>query len=165
VKTFTVHMPPPSGSAETDALETIFVREGFAFWAFVFPFIWLIINGMWWVLLGYCVVTGVLEGASLLIGEIAPGVMLVLTAFLFGLEANQLRRWTLDRNGYRFVGIAAGRRQADAEQRFFDSWPQHAAPGGSFSASRAGPAGRPKIGSGLGERPVTGLFPQAERPR
>jgi len=171
MKTFTVHMPPPTGSAEKDALETLFVREGFAIWAFLIPLLWLIVHRMWLVFLGYIVLTGLLEGAAQLIGDIAPGIFAFLITILFGLEANNLRRWTLDRRGYRFAGIAAGRTLEDAEQRFFDSWnalPTKVMPGpGSGSGPGSGPAqsARPADRNPFGERPVAGLFPQPERPR
>ena len=153
MKTFTVHMPPPSGEPQKDALDALFIREGFAIWAFVFPLLWLIVKRMWLVLLGYLAVIGLLEGAALLVGMIAPGVFAILTGILFGLEANTLRRWTLDRNGYRFVGIAAGRTLEDAEQRFFDGW---------TGTPSAGPEPRSAPFRGVrpsGQRPVAGLFP------
>jgi len=163
MKTFTVHLPPPSGDSDKDALDTVFVREGFALWAFLIPLGWLLVHGMWLVLIGYLIMTGLLEGASYLFGDIAPGVFAFLITILFALEANSLRRWTLDRDGYRFVGVVTGRNLADAEQRFFDSWSNK--PPQTTPAAPRMKAAPLRAGSPFGERPVTGLFPQSGTPR
>lgn len=169
MKTFTVHTPPPSGSAQKDALDTLFVREGFALWAFLIPLFWLIAQRMWLVLVGYIVFTGLVEGAAYLIGDIVPGIFAFLITILFGLEANSLRRWTLDRKGYRFVAVASGRSVEDAEQRYFDSLARE--PTNSIMATErprtAAPAAgvRQRMTAPFTERPVTGLFPQPEKLR
>lgn len=173
MKTFTVHTPPPSASAQKDALDTVFVREGFAIWAFLIPLLWLIVNRMWLVFLGYAVLTGLLEGAAYLVGDIAPGIFAFLVTILFGLEANTLRRWTLDRKGYRFVAVASGRTLEEAERRYFDSAANGSAKilAGAERARSATPLAGVRSGPGTGstnpfaERPVTGLFPQSEKPR
>lgn len=169
MKTFTVHTPPPSGSAEKDALDTLFVREGFALWAFLIPLFWLLAHRMWLVLLGYVVFTGLVEGVAYLIGDVVPGIFALVVTILFGLEANSLRRWTLDRKGYRFVAVASGRTVEEAEQRYFDSLgngPVTSAVATERLAAPAHPAGgRPRMAAPFAERPVTGLFPQPERVR
>jgi hypothetical protein len=43
----------------------------------------------------------------------------ILLQVLFALEANNLRRWTLERRGHRFAGVAEGRNLEDAEIRHF----------------------------------------------
>jgi len=169
MKTFTVHTPPPSGNAEKDALDTLFVREGFALWAFLIPLFWLLAHRMWLVLLGYLVFTGLVEGAAYLIGDVVPGIFALLITILFGLEANSLRRWTLDRKGYRFVAVASGRTLEEAEQRYFDSLRNGtvtSAVATERMAAPTQPAGtRPRMAAPFTERPVTGLFPQPERMR
>jgi hypothetical protein len=42
--------------------------------------------------------------------------------FLIGLESSTIRRWTLDRNGWRTVGSVVGRNWAECERRFFEAW-------------------------------------------
>ena len=44
---------------------------------------------------------------------------MILFAFWFALEANGLRRWTLERRGYVLVGVVEGRTLEEAERRFF----------------------------------------------
>jgi hypothetical protein len=44
---------------------------------------------------------------------------MVLVHLLFALEANGLRVWTLERNGYRLTGIVQGHNIEDAEIRYF----------------------------------------------
>lgn len=169
MKTFTVHTPSPSGSAEKDALDTQFVREGFALWAFLIPLFWLIAHRMWLVLLGYLAFTGLVEGTAYLIGDIAPGIFAFAVTILFGLEANSLRRWTLDRKGYRFVAVVSGRTLEEAERRYFDSranGPMTSVVATERLATAAQPSGgRPRMATAFAERPVTGLFPQPEKLR
>ena len=50
MKTFTAHMPPASGNKQRDALQTVFVKDGFSIWAFLFPHLWLLVHRMWLVL-------------------------------------------------------------------------------------------------------------------
>ena len=159
MKTYTVHMHNLSGDAEQQAAEAVFVREGFSFWALLFPLIWLIVNRMWLVLGGYLVLVIALESLSLLVGEIVPGVFVATLSLIIGFEAGQLRRWTLGRKGYRTIGIAAGRDLAEAERRFFDSWIAKA------KAQPAPPPREPKRYTFTGERPVAGLFPQPGYPK
>jgi hypothetical protein len=53
-------------------------------------------------------------------GEFGASVVL-LVHLLFALEANNLRRWTLERRGFRLVAVAEGRNIEEAEIRYFSS--------------------------------------------
>ncbi len=51
---YTVHEPPlKAGEASADPERFVFVRDGFAFWAFLLMPLWLIAKRLWLALLGY----------------------------------------------------------------------------------------------------------------
>lgn len=164
MKTFTVHMKAPSGDRTKDALDAVFIPEGFALFALLFPILWMLFHRMWLILMSFIVVTGLLEYGANFVGHIIPGIFLLVASVLFAFEANALRRWTIEGKGYRMVGIASGRSLSDAEQRFFETWSEGtAAPVRSLPprlSETTGLPGRPST-----ERPVTGLFPRPEGAR
>ena len=60
----------------------------------------------------------------------------------------------LERRGYRFIGVAAGQRLAEAEFRFFSTWPGAAAE--AKPAEPPKPAVLPPVATGE----IVGLFPK-----
>ena len=166
---YTVHEPPlKKNETEPNPDRYVFVRDGFYFWAFLFGPLWMLRRRLWLVLLCYVLVTSALAivlrtaGASANVG-MAVGF---LVAVLVGCEAGTLRRFTLERRGYRTVGLVVGDDRDSAERRFFQSWVD----GGRVSTAilppespnlpptlpPAGPSlHRPQAGAG-----VLGLFPQ-----
>ncbi|MCB1548076.1 MAG: DUF2628 domain-containing protein [Hyphomicrobiaceae bacterium] len=122
---FTAHEPAvPKPDALDRAESIVFVREGFSVWAAVFGPLWCLVNGLWIVLAGLLAIT---LGLTALVGLLtsAPAAGTVVSAALnlvFGFEANNLKRWTLSRKGYRTVGVVAGANAEDCERRFFDAW-------------------------------------------
>lgn len=101
-----------------------FVREGFAVLALVFPMIWLLFHRMWLVLFAFILVAATVNIGFVMLGlseTIAGWVTLAIT-LLFALNANDLRRWTLERRGFQFVGVVSGRNRDECEIRFFDNW-------------------------------------------
>lgn len=107
-----------------------FVREGFSWGAFLFTLVWPLYHGLWLVFAIVLAVTVVLGAAVSVLGlsDLGQGAVSLAAAFLFAFEANNLRRWTLHRRGWRDVGVAAGRSLSDAEHRFF----------GVYAVSRSG---------------------------
>lgn len=136
----------------------VFVKEGFCWPAFYMTIPWLIWRGMWLVLVAYVVaVTAVL---ALAVRAPLPAAWTMLTLFgvLVGLEANNLRRWTLERRGYRFLGVAAGDRKIEAEYRFFVLWTKAAAALDAHQTSeRVAP--KPVAYAPRGTDTIVGLFP------
>jgi hypothetical protein len=122
---FTVHEPPHPPADRIDRAESlVFVRDGFSWTAALFAPIWLIAHRLWWPLLGYLVLTGLFEfiqwGTNLASGwATLAGVALHL---LIGFEADTLRRWSLDRVGWRTLGSVSGRNAAECERRFYEQW-------------------------------------------
>jgi len=158
--TFTVHEPPQPAADRMDRAESlVFVKEGFTWSAALFAPIWLLLHRLWWPLLGYVVLVGVLEAVRL-IDIVNPG-WITLASFvlhlLVGFEADTLRRWMLDRRGWRMLGSVSGRNAAECERRFFEHWLPHepviAAASGPRSPTSLAPArSTPVIGSLLGAR-------------
>jgi len=121
MSTFVVMAPPEFEDLAGDPRQTdrlAFVPDRFSFLAFLFSAIWLLFHRMWLVLLGYLAITLVVELLTLTIADQATGIVALIVSLLFGFEAQALRRWSLERKGWRVVGIVDGRSQAEAELRF-----------------------------------------------
>lgn len=158
--TYVVMAPPEfddlnGDPAQIDRLE--FVPDRFSALAFLFSIIWLLVNRMWLVLLGYLALTLVVELLALAIGGEAMGIAAVLMSLLFGFEAHALRRWSLNRNGWRTLGVIDGAGREEAEIRFFHSY----AEGNSISpvySDRQRPRSAPEpIIPRIGSEQVVGL--------
>lgn len=123
--TCSVHEPPPSSDTLVERAERItFVKEGFAWWAFLTPVLWLIYHRMWLVLLGF---VGVVVAVNLIVellslGDTAAALASLALGLLLALEANELRRWTLRRRGFEELGLVTGKRRDECEFRFFTAW-------------------------------------------
>ncbi len=156
---YTVMCPPPSGNQTADAEQVAFVKEGFCWPALFFSAFWLLWHRMWLVLAGYIVIEVLLVIAGALIGGPIGGVLSLLFTVLFALEANGLRRWTLERNGWTLAGVVSGAGLAECETRFFQQWVQaeaHRVPRPLPAETRRAQA--PKDD-------VLGLFPAPENAR
>jgi hypothetical protein len=116
---FTVHAPRMADGVEADPAELVFVKDGFCWPALFIPLVWLIYRGLWLTLLLYVVALVGLSFVAGLAGSDASSAVIVLFAFWFALEANGLRRWTLERHRYDLVGVVEGRTREEAERRYF----------------------------------------------
>ena len=167
MRVYSVHEPPVRGPDPLpDAERFIFVRDGFYFCAFLFAPLWMIWRRMWLVLVGYVIVSAAVETALVALGASATlvSVVALLVSLLVGLEASTLRRFSLNRRGWRNVGIISGDDLEDAERRFFETWvhelPTPAAlPAAQPPAPPPAPGGSapPPAAQGPG---VIGLFPE-----
>jgi len=168
MRVYSVHEPPVRGPDPLpDAERFIFVRDGFYFRAFLFAPLWMLWHRMWLVLAGYLIVSAVLETALVLVGATPADVFVValLISLLVGLEASTLRRFTLNRHGWKNVGIVSGSDLEDAERRFFETWvhelpAQRAVPTAPPTASPAAPAEAPAPPRAAQGPDVVGLFPE-----
>lgn len=132
------------GDAPDDPLRPVFIKDGFSWPAFLIALPWMLYRRMWLVLIGYIVVA---MAVALLLSRASDTVItivMVLLSLLFALEANNLRRWTLERRRYSFLGVAEGRNIEEAEIRFFSEQARAAAMPVSPAppAPPAPPAGR-----------------------
>ena len=164
---YTVHEPPlKRDQTVPDPERFVFVRDGFAFWAFLLAPLWMLRHRMWLVFTGYVLVTVALQIVLGVIGA-SSTVMAVtglLVAWLVGLEAATLRRFTLGRRGWRNVGIVVGDDGDAVERRFFDAWFDESWDDGA--ARRPAPLSsevpilRSPQGSLQSSSDVIGLFPE-----
>ena len=123
MSTYVVMAPPEFQDLAGDPRESdrlLFVPDRFSVLAFVFSFIWMLVYRMWMVLLGYLALTLIIELLALALGNQATGIVALTISLLFGFEAQALRRWSLERKGWRVVGIVDGASPAEAELRFLN---------------------------------------------
>jgi hypothetical protein len=164
---YTVHEPPNPPADRIDRAAGLkFVRDGFSLMAALLGPVWMVAHGLWLVLLVYLLIAIAVGAAG--VAGLGAGWAFVLVGALnliVGFEWSSLRRWTLERRGWRTVGTVTGRNAAECERRFFESWlpgepfldgERLAAPAQGLAAA-AGARG----GSGLGERGV--VAPGASR--
>jgi hypothetical protein len=107
------------GDALPDPMALVFVKDGFNWPALFFAGAWLIYRRLWLVLIGYIVIAMALSFAAENLSGGLGGLAILAVHLLFALEANQLRVWTLERNGYGLISIAEGRNVEEAELRYF----------------------------------------------
>ena len=116
---YTVHQ---KREAKEPSDRIVLVREGFAFWAVVFNLFWLLYHRCWQMSVLYIVLALALES-----GANAAGLShLTIFVLQFGLQfwlgsvANDLRRSSLARSGYREIAVVCGESALLAERRYFD---------------------------------------------
>jgi Protein of unknown function (DUF2628) len=157
---YTIHQPPlRAAEALPDPERFVFVRDGFDFWAFLLAPLWMLWHRLWLVLLIYLVVIVGVESAMDFAGVGAAGSAFaaLLIAFLVGAEASTLRRFTLDRRGYRQVGVVGGTNAEAAERRFFDAWTKA---GADRRSGPAAPPAAPRMPPMPQAPDIVGLFPE-----
>ena len=162
VGTYTLHVPANAEPGDPEPLEEAeLVKDGFAWGAFLFTFLWFFWNRLWLAGLGVMIAVIGLPFVLQALRVSPSSVFLaeVLLSFLIGLEANSLRRWTLQRRKPIADVVTASDRE-EAETKAFARWLENAGePRPSrVSAAFAAPAYR-------GVEPVIGLFPDTERRR
>jgi hypothetical protein len=166
---YTVHEPPAKRRPERRGPERfVFVRDGFYFWAFLLTPIWMLWRRLWLVFFGWIAVSALLILALRLVGASTGAQVgaLALLAFLVGLEAGSLRRWTLRRRKWIDLGAVTADSLEAAERRFFDAWTSEDGPARGSVASSSGYApsvnatyGAPSPRQSAGPD-VVGLFPE-----
>lgn len=122
---YTVHEPELEVASFTaEAERVVFVPEGFSWLAAIFPVPWMIVYRMWYELAAFVALTIVVGSIASVLGasQTTIAVANFLIAIVFGLEAQDLRRWWLERNGYRLVAVVSGSNRDEAERKFFAAW-------------------------------------------
>lgn len=137
---------PEAIRADTDKVR--FVKEGFSWWGFFFPLPWLLIKGMWEVLVLAVLALIAIGAASeaFYLPDLAIIVLCFGINLLVGFIGNDLYRWTLQRRGFVDAGPASGAGRDEAEMRFFLALPA-AAPA---SVPVTAPLGLPQSRDALG---------------
>lgn len=158
---YTVMNPPPSGNPVRDAERIVFIKEGFCWPALFAAVPWLVWHRMWLVLAGYLATVAGLVVLSAIVPAPAGGLSALVFAGFFALEANNLRRWTLERNGWTLTGVTTGDRRDELELRHFTAHGAGSAP----AAARGGRTNPPTHGTAPVDDAVLGLFPAPESTR
>jgi hypothetical protein len=135
----------------------VFVKDGFSWPALFFAGPWLIFRRMWLVLAGYVVAGLAIGSVGNAVGEGAAAAAILLLHVLFALEANELRRWTLQRHGYRLIGMVEGRGLEEAEIRYFAAAEARSVPATPSPSPALPPLGTIQPSAEAGD--VIGLFP------
>jgi len=122
MKVYTLHIRRHGLDIDQDL---VLVKEGFNLAAFLLSVIWAVWHKMWWVALGIGFSSLIL---NLLFWAVTPNpiasvALTVGAAFLIGLVANDLRRWTLEQRGYADFGVSIGKTEDAALSRFLDKSP------------------------------------------
>jgi hypothetical protein len=157
---YAVH-EPPQRDGQNDPIRMAFVRDGFAFWAFLLGPLWMLWHRLWLVLIAYLVLAGGLQFALARLGTSGTTRALIdlLVAILVGLEAASLRRWTLQRRRWTEVGVVVADDMNMAERRFFDVWVNGAASALPVPSPSGPSSYTPSRPAGTGANDVIGLFP------
>lgn len=121
MNTFIVMAPPEFDDIEGDQRQTErleFIPDRFSVLAVLFSFFWLLVHRMWLVLLGYLALSLLIELLALAVSPETMAVVALVVAILLGHEAQALRRWSLERKGWRVIDIVDAANRDDAELRF-----------------------------------------------
>jgi hypothetical protein len=114
---YVIMEPQPEARRANDA---VFIRDGFAFFAFLLPFLWLLWHRLW-------IEAALALGAALLIGALAEAggygfyasLLSLLVSIYVGLEGAALRINALRRRGWRDAAVIEADSAADAEIRYY----------------------------------------------
>jgi Protein of unknown function (DUF2628) len=153
VAIYTVHVPDDVAGSVERADRTVFVREGFSLWGFVFGWLFLVWHRLWIALAAWVALAGVIA-AGWWVLRLPPDplvAMAVLMHLFVGVEGNDLRRWRLERRRFRLVEIVSGARRDEAEYAYFFRAPEDA-------PQRSGPAS-PRFVQRSTIPAVIGMFP------
>lgn len=159
MKAFTVHVPPRE---ERAAERAVFIKDGMSWPALFVPVLWLLWHRLWLLLLLYLLLALGVAGIERLTGGATAVLLGFLGSVLFALEANNLRRWALERRGWRQVGATFGHNPDEAEIRYFHE--VHRAAAAPEAERPAAPARTPPTAAREDgdEDGVFGVFPRAD---
>ena len=119
MRLYTVHAPPDEAPPPERFL---FVKDGFSWPALFVPPLWILWHRLWLTAVFYAVFVLVVAWTGRLANEDAAVMVAILGAILFALEANNIRRLSLEGRGWGEVGAASGGNIDEAEVRFFTDW-------------------------------------------
>jgi hypothetical protein len=157
---YMVFEPPRAGGDPVRRAERMrFVRDRFAWSAFLLAPLWMLRHRLWLASVGYVVAVAAVSPALWLAGGRSGTLLLALlmTHLLIGIEGATLRRRSLARRGWRDLGIVIGDDLEAAERRFFDTY---AARGPARGEPVVPPPPHPPPLRPSPAGDVVGLFPQ-----
>lgn len=149
-----VFLTPP-GHAQGDE-QTVVLRDGFSFLAYLFPPAWFLLHRLWFEALFSALLLG-LAGLVAETGQIGlAGPLCGLALCLFsGLESGNLRLRHLERKGFRLAAAVEAHNLAEAEEIFFSKTPLATRTPVNSATKNPAPAALRLTGD---HRPVLGLF-------
>lgn len=97
--------------------------------AFVLAPVWMLINRLWLALVMYIAAIVALELIMAAVGmhELWQALVGLAIHLVIGFEADEIRRLSLARKGWRAVAVVTGRDAEEGEARFLEGWPAIAA--------------------------------------
>lgn len=123
--TYTVYEPPEAPADRFDRAESLeFVKEGFSWAAMAITPIWMVANKLWLMLLFYLSAVALVQAGiwSFKFEQHVLSYALTALHLVIGYEADTLKRWTLERNGWSLLGSVNGRNHEACERRFLENW-------------------------------------------
>ena len=152
----------PAGGVAAPGEKTEFVRDGFAFWAFVIPFAWFLLHRMWIEAAAAVALMFALAGLDELQG--VGGLVTIaslLVSLLIGLEAANLRIAAMRRGGWTMNAVIEAANHDEAEARYIRDHLSGEEAGLATdaaaltpSAATRPPVARPRPGLGLFDHPA-----------
>ena len=125
MRTYTIHEhPSPVADRIERAERLVFVKDGFSWAAALFAPLWFLLHRLWWPLAAYVAISAAFEVAqtTMSVDRRWLGLAAFALNLLIGFEADTLRRWGLERRGWRMIGTVTGVSEVECERRYFDSW-------------------------------------------
>ena len=119
MKIFTVYSKPGDNIDKS-----IFIKEGFSIYAFLFQFFWALYNRLWQLSILFIVISMSLNlFLSLEFISVETLYVIDFVMFLFiGIEANDILRYYLERRGYECLAVIAANNYPEAQFRFFKEY-------------------------------------------
>ena len=113
MRTYSIHIRRQGLNAEPDFAV---IKEGFSWPAFLFSGLWALWCRLWLVALGTFLVLGLVLSLPWLIGgtELDQAILSFGSFVIFGMLANDIRRWYLGRADFVEVGIYIGHTSDEA---------------------------------------------------
>ncbi|HJN22963.1 MAG TPA: DUF2628 domain-containing protein [Rhodospirillales bacterium] len=114
---------------EATGSNLLLVKEGFCWPAFFFSVFWALWRRLWLVaLVLFALQAGLGWGMrEMPLSPLGQSAVSFALALVFGIFANDLRRWTYGRRGYLLVDVVGGGDLEEAERRLLDEKPDLAA--------------------------------------
>ena len=134
---YTVHEPPEPPIDRIDRAGSLtFIGDRYSPQATALGPLWLLANRLWHAFALYLAAVAVIAGVIFLAGLNPRWLLLIVGALnlIIGFEAASLKRWALERRGWRTLGAVSGRSIDECERRFLESW----LPGERMAAASSG---------------------------
>jgi hypothetical protein len=121
MRVYTAHVRPAAAG-----VDLALIKEGFCWPAAVVPVIWALWHGLWRVLAIFLATAAAIAGVAEALATTAELEGIIVLAYMAatGTFGNDLRRWSLSRQGYRLEGVVTGPDQDSAERRLSERRPE-----------------------------------------